>query len=1307
MAKKLLAILLAVCMVVPMVLSQAFADDPANVTYTAAKRFDGDVGHGYSQHDGDHYPDKPYHLTESFLFGYDADGTGDDHGRLSWVMGNGKGYGFDLYNDTIFVANTGWGMSDNTEFLAEEDFALEEGEYYQVDWYVSATEIKGYVNGELAIDYVGEGLWSAGAYIISYPASCGYDIYDIVVVAADDSATYTAGIADWSAWGPGYSDVEVNVTVPVYEIIDWQPYADPVIAKIDAIGNVGYNEWVAFTDTDSMSYEAAAGWGPYTRVKDAPVNAPSRIEIDVQLVENKDGESLIGMFTHDGAGAFLGYNVDAGKFYILANRGYPDYDTKYAIDKAEAATDGTTALDTSKVYTIGFVFASNYVAIEFQGKEVLRSTAYSLDSGDIHFPVVNAKFNVFGYRVILLSSGAVVQEDNWGAFSSNATLGKNISCTADKFTNSGAAIAEAEAAYAALAPEAQALVSNYADLTAARTTYDAKVQAVAQTQADALDAKIATIGTVTLEDQALIAECEDDYSNMDPVVQALLSNYEVLTAARAQYNAYVAQKNGLEAKINSIGTVYYDTPTNRVEDYDNTGIRFDYRNGDGYSNQKINGSTELSFDYRMSFDFQVREVEAGNSFAQLAGGAQNFVVGYDFPTQRFVLIMEEGHGGEHNPWANLDPEDANAISVSDVYPLLPDCVYNWNLEVKGNRVTLKIDGETVVELANGTSENTCRKDGNYFILYPRGCVVDFANYVWQLYFDLGDGQGTIWRDWNETFPLNGADLANSEVTWASRGAGYGRSVVALHADAILDDGALIAECEADYAALDDYAKTIISNLDTLTAARTQYNRLADDPDVGATVALIEAIGEVTLASGDAIVAAEEAYAALTAAQQAKVTNYADLTAARTAYDALVKAATDAAAAAEVEAMIDAIGEVKYMEDAPAFAATDGIKGTFDDTIGGYSTLRVNSQTGIIFDYQWEFDFKILGYDSTNNFAQFGGGDNNWYVGYDFASKQWAIQNTGSTLGPWYNMDPADGTGYKMDICDECVHHWKLEVTTSYVKLWIDDILVVESTAMHRTDGNFFIFMPRCCTALFTNHILRLSLDLGTGAEWYHWEDSNLGNGVPRTGLEIVTCDSWNDMGAAYDKENVYSVSAVAHVHDSESAILDAVSAYEALTEDQKALVTNYADLTNAEEVYASLAQVAADTAAAGAVDALIAAIGEVTADSGDAIVAAEEAYAALTEDQKALVENYGDLLAARKAYDDLSAVEVLWGDVNDDGDVDIADAILIAQFTVDSAIEFANEDVADVNRDGDIDIADAILVAQFTVDSSIVLGVEA
>ena len=134
--------------------------------------------------------------------------------------------------------------------------------------------------------------------------------------------------------------------------------------------------------------------------------------------------------------------------------------------------------------------------------------------------------------------------------------------------------------------------------------------------------------------------------------------------------------------------------------------------------------------------------------------------------------------------------------------------------------------------------------------------------------------------------------------------------------------------------------------------------------------------------------------------------------------------------------------------------------------------------------------------------------------------------------------------------------------------------------------------------------------------------------------------------------------------DKRGVVAAARAAYDTLTEDQKALVTNYSDLTAAESRIAELVQEAADKAEADkaeqakqealkakaqpVIDA-ITAIGEVTLDSEEAITAARNAYEALEADVKAKVTNLSDLViaekdlaalkAAKKTEEDLKALE--------------------------------------------------------------------
>lgn len=109
--------------------------------------------------------------------------------------------------------------------------------------------------------------------------------------------------------------------------------------------------------------------------------------------------------------------------------------------------------------------------------------------------------------------------------------------------------------------------------------------------------------------------------------------------------------------------------------------------------------------------------------------------------------------------------------------------------------------------------------------------------------------------------------------------------------------------------------------------------------------------------------------------------------------------------------------------------------------------------------------------------------------------------------------------------------------------------------------------------------------------------------------------------------------------DSKDAVNAARLAYEALSDAEKVLVTNYNVLIEAEASLAALQKDADDKAAAAAVDALIDAIGEVTSKAqAEAIQAARAAYRALTPKQRSYVEKLDVLVAAETA---LSQIDLL------------------------------------------------------------------
>ena len=129
-----------------------------------------------------------------------------------------------------------------------------------------------------------------------------------------------------------------------------------------------------------------------------------------------------------------------------------------------------------------------------------------------------------------------------------------------------------------------------------------------------------------------------------------------------------------------------------------------------------------------------------------------------------------------------------------------------------------------------------------------------------------------------------------------------------------------------------------------------------------------------------------------------------------------------------------------------------------------------------------------------------------------------------------------------------------------------------------------------------------------------------------------------DKAAAKAVDNLIdAIGDVTLTDDCQAAIDAARTAYDALTDAQKALVSKLDILTDAEAKLAQLKKEAADKAAVDDVIAKIDAIGKVKLDkdSKAKITAARAAYDALDDELKAQVTNYNTLLAAEKRYQQL------------------------------------------------------------------------
>ncbi len=347
-----------------------------------------------------------------------------------------------------------------------------------------------------------------------------------------------------------------------------------------------------------------------------------------------------------------------------------------------------------------------------------------------------------------------------------------------------------------------------------------------------------------------------------------------------------------------------------------------------------------------------------------------------------------------------------------------------------------------------------------------------------------------------------------------------------------------------YNSLNDEQKALVTNYETLTDAEAAYKSIEDPAKANETMALIDAIGtvEYTYESKEAIDEARTSYDSLTDDQKALVSEekLKVLTDAETLYQKLEE---DNDIASETMALIDNIGTVEYTEES---------KEAIDEAREAYDALT-DDQKALVTNYDTLTDAETA------------------YKNMDDSAKA----NATVTL-----ID-AIGTVEYTEESKNAIN----EARVSYNALTDDQ------------------------KALVTNYETLTDAE----AAYKKLDDPAKANAT------IALIDAIGD---------------VAYVEASKVKIDAARTAYDALTDEQKALVTNYKKLTDAEVLYLKLK---IDNDKADNVKALIDEIGTVdyNDDTGAKIGTARTAYDALTDDQKALVTNYATLTAKEASYKDL------------------------------------------------------------------------
>ena len=204
-------------------------------------------------------------------------------------------------------------------------------------------------------------------------------------------------------------------------------------------------------------------------------------------------------------------------------------------------------------------------------------------------------------------------------------------------------------------------------------------------------------------------------------------------------------------------------------------------------------------------------------------------------------------------------------------------------------------------------------------------------------------------------------------------------------------------------------------------------------------------------------------------------------------------------------------------------------------------------------------------------------------------------------------------------------------------------------------------------------------------------------------------------------EKIKAIGEVELTDECKAKIDSAREAYDALIDGEKERVWNYDDLVNAENTYETLKKAKEDEELAKNIAAfeqykseqMTAARALLQEDDPiqcDFAVALAETLMLTTsyDSAKTLDENKAEIDSIMDTLkNDLDKIrhpedpepEVLIGDVNNDGVVDVMDSIMIQRFSTET-VELTDDQkyAADVNNDGEVDIIDAMQIQKFTVE---------
>ena len=768
--------------------------------------------------------------------------------------------------------------------------------------------------------------------------------------------------------------------------------------------------------------------------------------------------------------------------------------------------------------------------------------------------------------------------------------------------------------------------------------------------AETVKTAISSIGTVEYTDscKALIDAARSAYNGLTTAQRTYVTNYKTLTEAEEKYDALkaVAEQSTADQQaagavinaINAIGTVEYteqckaliDTAREKYDDLSNKQKEL-VTNADKLTAAEADYATLKAAAAQAGTD-----QEAANAVIETISAIGNVVYTPECKTK-----IETARSVYNNLTASQKQLVTNYGTLTKAeqdYALLKAAAEQAGTDQEAANAVI----ELISAIGTVTYSNECKTK------------IDTARAA---YNRLNDTQKAL--------VTNIAALTRAEETYAAlKEAASQTSADQAAANNVIGAIAKIGtvsytdSCKAkidtarsDYEKLSEAQKKLVTNYSTLTTAEARYAELktaaeeqnADQIAANTVIAAINDIGTVTYtdASKAKIDAARTAYNKLTDAQKSLVSNSAKLITAETTYSTLKsnaeQAAADQKAANSVIEAINAIGTVTY---------TDACKAKIDAARAAYNQLN-STQKQLVTNSDKLSDAEIA-YATLKAAAVQAGTD------------QAAAAETELAIAGIGTVTYTDACKAKIDAARTSYNNLtdaqKAFVSnvgilqaaeTEYANLKADyeketaskeAVQAVENkisaigTVSYSNDSKSKIDAARTAYNRLTNaqkeSVSNINSLLVAEAQY--------------EALKAEAEQKAADQTAAASVVNkIAGIGTVEYTLTSKEKIDNARSAYDKLTDSQKALVTNYSVLTNAEKAYQDLlnaeAKNAEDVSAAKAVSEKINSIGTVSdSDSSKSkIDEARSAYNNLTDAQKKLVDNYSVLISSEKEYETL------------------------------------------------------------------------